>query len=194
MSKIFCIGFHRTGTSSLMKALRILGYRVNKVELSVFRNPNIAQEVREIAFALVDQYDAFSDNPWPIIYRELDQKYPDSKFILTLRSTESWVRSMVKYFGATTTPMREWIYGAGNPAGNEAIYAARYERHNHEVLEYFRERPNDLLVMNFAEGDGWEKLCPFLGKEIPAVPFPHTNKASVRDQNKLLNQRQHQKL
>jgi len=181
--KIFCIGFHKTGTSSLMKALRILGYRSNKVELGVFNNPHIAQEVYGIVAALVEQYDAFGDNPWPIIYQELDQKYPNSKFILTLRSTQSWVASMVKYFGATTTPMREWIYGAGNPAGNEAIYAARFERHNRDVLEYFRGRPDDLLVMNFAEGDGWESLCRFLGKEIPAVPFPHVNKAGVREQN-----------
>lgn len=182
--KIFCIGFHRTGTSSLSKALRILGYRVSKVELEVYKNRHIAQEVYEIAFALVDQYDAFSDNPWPIIYQALDQKYPGSRFILTLRSTESWVASMVKYFGTAKTPMRKWIYGVGNPAGNEAIYAARYERHNREVLEYFRGRPNDLLVMNFADGDGWEKLCAFLHKEIPPVPFPHTNKASVRDKKK----------
>lgn len=177
--KIFCIGFHKTGTSSLMKALRILGYRSGKVELSVFQNPNIAQEVYDIVAAQVEQYDAFSDNPWPIIYQELDQKYPHSKFILTLRSTASWVKSVVKYFGATTTPMREWIYGVGSPAGNETIYAARFDRHNREVLEYFRDRPDDLLVMNFAEGAGWESLCRFLGKEIPTVPFPHVNKAGV---------------
>jgi len=179
--KIFCIGFHRTGTSSLSKALRLLGYRVNKVDLGVFNNPNIAQEARSIAWALVERYDAFSDNPWPILYQELEAKYPGSKFILTVRPTESWVRSVIKYFGAATTPMREWIYGAGSPVGNEAIYAARYERHNREVLEFFRRRPEALLVMNFADGDGWEKLCPFLGKEIPAAPFPHVNKAGVRE-------------
>jgi hypothetical protein len=29
--------------------------------------------------------------------------------------------------------------------------------------------------MNFEEGDAWEKLCSFLGHEIPDRPFPHAN-------------------
>lgn len=48
--------------------------------------------------------------------------------------------------------MRKWIYGAGSPLGNEAIYIRRFEAHNAEVLEYFRRRPNDLLVMRLAAG------------------------------------------
>jgi hypothetical protein len=32
-----------------------------------------------------------------------------------------------------------------------------------------------LLVMNIIEGDGWDKLCPFLGTKIPSLPFPHEN-------------------
>jgi hypothetical protein len=32
---------------------------------------------------------------------------------------------------------------------------------------------NRTLVMNIIEGDGWEKLCPFLNKEIPSVDFPN---------------------
>ena len=45
------------------------------------------------------------------------------------------------------------------------------------MLEYFRERPKDLLVLNVCAGEGWEKLCPFLNKERPDVPFPYLNKA-----------------
>ena len=32
----------------------------------------------------------------------------------------------------------------------------------------------DLLIWNLK--DGWEPLCTFLGKEIPAGPIPHDNK------------------
>ncbi len=42
-----------------------------------------------MAYELVAQYDAFQDNPWPIIYKGLDVKYPDSKFILMLRDPDS---------------------------------------------------------------------------------------------------------
>ena len=33
-------------------------------------------------------------------------------------------------------------------AGNEDVYIARYERHNREVMEYFANRPGDLLVLD----------------------------------------------
>jgi len=77
--------------------------------------------------------------------------------------------------------MREWIYGEGDPTGNETLYVSRYERHNREVLEYFKGRTTDLLVLRLTEGDGWAKLCPFLEQEVPHVPFPVRNKASDRE-------------
>ena len=181
--KIFCIGFHKTGTSSLGRALRMLGYNVRRSELSDFKTPRAAQEILDFACAQAEQYEAFRDNPWPVVYQEMDRRFPGSKFILTVRPGASWINSVVRHFGAETTPMREWIYGAGCPQGNEAIYLARYERHNREVLEYFRDRPDDLLVMNLAANEGWEKLCRFLGKEIPRAPFPHVHKAESRERN-----------
>lgn len=179
MSKVFGIGFHKTGTSSLGRALSLLGYKV-RGEAGI-SNPNIALEVEKIAFRLAEKFDAFQDNPWPILYQQLDQKYPNSKFILTIRDTDSWIKSVVKHFGTKDTPMRKWIYGVGHPQGNEDIYIERYQRHNQEVLEYFKDRPNDLLVINLAEGTEWEKLCSFLNKTIPNVPFPHSNKGYNRD-------------
>jgi len=176
--KVFVIGFHKTGTSSLKKALTILGYKV-KGPFGT-KDPNISRYACEAAFRFVEQYDAFQDNPWPIIYKELDKKYPGSKFILIIRPAEKWLESQVRHFGTTKTPMREWIYGVGYPAGNEGVYLARYERHNKEVLEYFKDRPDDLLVLRLAEGDGWKKLCKFLHKDVPNVDFPHENKGADR--------------
>jgi len=177
--KVFCIGFHKTGTTSLELALKKLGYRV-KGSLGT-KDPDIAEKVHAMAYATAEEYDAFQDNPWPILYRELDERYPGSKFVMTRRPSESWIRSQVKDFALTETPMRRWIYGedAGCPEGNEETYVARYERHNREVLEYFAERPDDLLVFDLPKGDGWEKLCLFLGHDVPDEPFPHANKASL---------------
>jgi Sulfotransferase domain len=177
--KVFCIGFHKTGTTSLELALRKLGYRVTGSFGT--KDPDIADKVHEMAYAMAADYDAFEDNPWPILYRELDQRFPGSKFILTRRPAEAWIRSQVRDFASTETPMRRWIYGAnaGCPEGNEEVYKARYERHNREVLDYFRDRPGDLLVIDLPADAGWEKLCRFLGHDIPAEPFPHANKASL---------------
>jgi hypothetical protein len=110
----------------------------------------------------------------------MDEAYPNSKFILTVREPRSWINSVVLHFGFADLPMHEWIYGAAHPAGNEEVYLKRYNRHNAEVLEYFGQRSQDLLVMNFAAGDGWAKLCAFIGKDIPSEKFPHANKARAR--------------
>jgi hypothetical protein len=180
-TKVFGIGFHKTGTTSLADALSHLGYRItgpNEVD-----NPNIAQEVYELAFDLANRFDAFQDNPWPVLYRELDERFPGSKFILTLRPTHDWIRSMVNHFNEDETPMRKWIYGVGCPKGNEDIYIARYERHNREVMDYFKNRRQQFLFLNITAGEGWAKLCPFLGEPIPAIPFPCSNPAPVREKN-----------
>ena len=173
--KVFCIGFHKTGTTSLELALKKLGYRVTGSFGT--KDPDIANKLHEMAYARVANFDAFEDNPWPLLYKELDERFPRSKFILTRRPTDAWIRSQVKDFALTETPMRRWIYGesAGCPEGNESTYIARYERHNKEVLEYFADRPDDLLVFDLPKGDGWDKLCPFLGHDIPDEPFPHVN-------------------
>ncbi|WP_019507458.1 sulfotransferase family protein [Pleurocapsa sp. PCC 7319] len=174
VAKVFGIGFHKTGTKSLGKALEILGYRVCG-SFSI-HNPNLEEQVHQIADTLVAKYDAFQDNPWPVLYQELDRKYPGSKFILIIRPVDSWINSIVSHFGSRNTHMREWIYGVGHPKGNEKIYIERYERHNAEVIEYFKDRPNDLLVLQLNQDNLWEKICPFLEKEIPHVEFPHVNK------------------
>jgi hypothetical protein len=169
--KVFCIGFHKTGTKSLGAALATLGYRVTGP--NGVNDPDIARNALTLAHELVRQCDAFQDNPWPLLYREMDESYPGSKFILTLRDPQAWIESQVQHFGVEETPMRRWIYAVGSPKGNEAIYLRRFERHNAEVQKYFAGRPEDLLVMDLAAGDGWSKLCSFLGKPVPEVPFPH---------------------
>lgn len=178
-AKVFGIGFHKTGTTSLAAALKVLGYRVtgpNWVERT-----DIGESVRHLARELAQEYDAFQDNPWPLLYREMDAAFPGSKFILTIRETEAWFSSVRRHFGVAETPMREWIYGFGSPTDHEAIYVERYERHNREVVDYFRNRPGDLLVMDMTRGHGWQPLCEFLGVAIPREPFPHKNAAAERE-------------
>ncbi len=102
--KVFCIGFHKTGTTSLELALKKLGYRVTGSFGT--KDPAIADKVHEMAYATVENFDAFEDNPWPILYKELDERFPGSKFILTRRPAEAWIKSQVRDFASTETPMR----------------------------------------------------------------------------------------
>jgi hypothetical protein len=55
------------------------------------------------------------------------------------------------------------------------VFLERYRRHNAEVREYFKARPNDLLIMDMEASPGWTPLCTFLGKSVPKGPYPHRN-------------------
>lgn len=130
---------------------------------------------------MVGHYDAFKDTPWPIFFKEFDEMCPGSKFILVVRNTDSWIKSVVNDFGNYDNEIHKLIYGVAHPSGYEPIWIARYEKHNVEVMDYFKNRPNDFLVLNLSEGRAnWEKICAFLGKENPNVEWPHANKINQK--------------
>ncbi len=176
LTKVFCIGFHKTGTTSLDKALTILGYRV--MGCFGIHDTDLAETVLGRCIEYGHQFDAFQDNPWPILFKELDAKFPGSKFILTRRPVEKWLASIVNHASSEPSEMRRWIYGVPSPLGHEEIYRERYLRHYNEVEVHFQNRQDDILELDLPGGEGWEKLCPFLGHPIPDVPFPHANQAS----------------
>ncbi|NEQ26956.1 MAG: hypothetical protein F6K28_49635, partial [Microcoleus sp. SIO2G3] len=47
------------------------------------------------------------------------------------------------------------------------------------VVEYFKDRPDSLLVLDICGGEGWEELCTFLGTPAIDQPFPYTKKQSA---------------
>jgi len=121
-------------------------------------------------------FDAVQDVPWAALYKELDEAYPGSRFILTEREEQAWLRSALRHFGQTDIPLHAYLYGTGVMRGNEGIYLERYRRHNEEVKEYFAKRSSDLLVLDFSKGHGWRELCGFLDCPVPDRRFPHANK------------------
>lgn len=174
--KIIGVGFQKTGTSSLREALRILGYRVKDTSSRPLI-PILKGDFKKV-LRMIRDYDALEDTPWFMIYKELDKRIPGSKFILTLRDEDPWYKSVSRHIGQLRNPSHEWIYGRGKglPMEDEPNTIRIFKNHNHEVLDYFKDRPDDLLVVDFTKGAGWEQLCTFLGKEIPDEPFPHANK------------------
>jgi len=176
--KIIGTGFQKTGTSSLRDALRILGYRVGDNNFQQLW-PIVRGDWNRVLRKL-DKYDAVEDNPWPLIYREIDKRVPGCKFIHTIREEESWFQSVSRHIGDLRDPMHEWIYGRGKglPKEDKANTIAVYRAHNESVQAYFADRPHDLLVLDIRAGQGWNELCAFLGKSIPDTPFPHANNAS----------------
>ena len=189
-AKVFGVGFQKTGTSSLDAAFQILGYRTDK---GVFINtpgrkkslriapPLTNDKVLERVLPIAREKDAFSDNPWPLLYRELDALFPDSKFVLTVRTPQSWLASLVRHFGSEESDMLEWIYGCRSVRGNEARCLEVYEAHNAAVRAHFASRPGALLELDIEKRPRWNDLCAFLGKSIPKQPFPRANTAVERE-------------
>jgi len=176
--KIFGIGLHRTGTSSLAAALHILGYRTLQTPVNVFKT---------IDHPCLEENDAFTDLPIPLLYKELDQKFPGSKFICTIRDVDKWLAS-VKWLFSTgriqfnwrKTPVVDEIHEAlyGVSLYDADVFRATYFAYYHDVRLYFEDRSQDLLMMNFSQGEGWDELCLFLNKEIPIIEFPRRNTSS----------------
>ena len=176
--RIFGIGLNKTGTSTLGSCGEMLGYRVKGCDKELLQDVRLKNDFTRIREA-VENHDLFEDWPWPLIYKELDKMYPGSKFILTVRKNEKkWIESLKKH-SLKTPPdnhCRKLAYDYNYPFGHEKKHLQFYRKHNDEVREYFRGRESDFIELCWENGDGWDKLCPFLGMEVPETPFPHTNK------------------
>jgi hypothetical protein len=179
-AKIFCLGFQKTGTSSLAIALEHLGYRV--CGYHQFRDlaagPALTTAViHDRVRSLLDEYDAFKDTPWPVLFKELDQWCPGSRFIVVIRDPKKWIRSASRDFQRYPNEIHRWIYGSAFPVGNEDAWIRRYTTHNREVQEYFAGRSDDLLTLQLDDGEvNWRSICNFLGHDVPDRPWPHANK------------------
>jgi hypothetical protein len=182
-TRIFGIGMHKTGTTSLHEALKILGF--DSVHWwSAHWAKAIYQEMTTGGRSLtLEKSYALCDLPITILYEQLDKAYPGSKFILTTRDDGSWLRSVEAHWNRETNAFRaSWDHDPfthrlhrlvyGRKAFDAEIFMARFRKHNADVLEYFRERSADLLVMNVDRKPGWDGLCRFLGKAVPAVAYP----------------------
>ncbi|MFT7156391.1 MAG: hypothetical protein ACI8Q1_001401 [Parvicella sp.] len=177
------VGFQKTGTSTLRESLKILGYKVKDTSLRALI-PILNGNDKKL-LELLDGFDAAEDTPWYIIYKKLDELIPNTKFVLTIREEESWYFSVKKHIGKLRSAEHEWVYGRykGLPKDDKENTLNVYNTHNTGVIEYFKDRPNDLLILDFTKGDKWDKLCAFLNIEIPETTFPHYNKSKSGEVN-----------
>jgi hypothetical protein len=129
---------------------------------------------------------ALCDLPIPVLFRELDHAYRGSKFILTKRPESDWINSVKKHWNPEynkqqpywkkdpfTNIIHRVVYGQTH--FDAELFLSKYRQHNADVLEYFKDRPDDLLVMDMTCKDKWEMLCGFLGNPIPDCDYPDSN-------------------
>lgn len=202
--KIFVIGRNKTGTTSLGAALGAAGFRVARQAPA----ENMAEDWAQRDFRNIIKFcktaDVFQDVPFSMAYtyQAMDQAFPGARFILTVRDNGGqWFDSLVRYHsklvGKNRVPTVEdlkafpyvykgwmWrqqqiVYGADEQSlYDRDKYIAHYEKHNADVLEYFRFRPQDLLVLSVADPDAASKLEAFLALPAGTVNIPHLNASS----------------
>ena len=195
--KIICAGLEKTGTKSITKALRHLGFIVFDWEeqtfdfldhwVDVFKN-GAQPDVKRV----YQNADAVVDFPGNFFLEEILEAFPDGKVDLSEREKDSWIKSAVnqlqvinavksrefyRMLSPTTRKMYfvldsyiTTVFGSTNPSST-CVSRKRYRIHNHRVKSLVP--PGKLLVYNVKQG--WKPLSDFLACEVPTVAFPHEN-------------------
>ena len=197
--KIICAGYAKTGTKSIAKALRHLGFTVFDWEEQIFDFVDDWVDVfqngaKPDVKRLYQNADACVDMPGTFFYEEILEAFPDCKVILSERDEDSWLKSHVNQLNAiaatsypytviryllspTASKVRGIVdsyfnafFGSCDPKSTY-VFRKRYRIHNDRVKSVV---PADkLLVYNVKQG--WKPLCDFLECEVRTVAFPHEN-------------------
>ena len=207
--KVIGAGLPRTGTLSQKVALEMLGFEdcyhmVNVLsdldKVQVWRG---ALDGRQPWDEIFDGCESTVDWPGSYFYQEIADFYPEAKVVLSVRSAESWERSMREtiwglWYGDTLIRdlsdarcrvdpkwscfadlMKDMLKQSGLiPDGADTdpeTMKSAMERFNQQVQETI---PADRLLV-WSVADGWEPLCEFLEVPIPDTPFPHLNDSKV---------------
>jgi hypothetical protein len=199
--KIFCIGCNKTGTTSLYDEFKRHGYSMgNQNEAEYLLNDYVTGNFDKI-IKYCESADVFQDVPFSFqnTYRYLDEAYPNSKFILSVRtSADEWYDSLV-YFHLyrhnrgkipsvvelQTNPYRYsgWMWEVMNGVYgttekdpyDKKILTNYYNKHNMDTMEYFKDRPNDFLKINLSDTDSYSRFKEFIGIDNEFHSFPHSN-------------------
>mgnify|MGYP006271781305 CR=1 FL=1 len=189
--KVFGIGLSKTGTTSLGKALEILGYDT----------VHWKWRGKVAGWTEFSYFDAVTDVNCSAQFESLFYTFENAKFIYTTRDVDSWVRSIEVHYGAKrpaelraqhaqvdfwgdTDENWRWHNAIRKVQIQEALYAQHrtwaeaYDAYDRRVRCFFESKLAEcFLELNVVGGDHWEPLCAFLGKGVPDVPFPHANKS-----------------
>jgi hypothetical protein len=121
-------------------------------------------------------HDAFRDLPFstPYSFTKLHEWYPDTKFVLTVRSSgEAWAKSYMTLPDKFKNRASDRVAAYGVPSGlltadNMARFHDAYADH---AMGHIRS--DRLLVMDLAAGDGFRELCMFMGVPLVNRGFPN---------------------
>jgi Sulfotransferase domain len=99
-NKVFCIGYNKTGTSTLETVLRLYGLQMpDQHEQEIRLTRQVFQRNYHPFIEFVSRFDAFQDLPFSQddTFIAADALFPNSKFILTEREPDQWFDSLTRF-------------------------------------------------------------------------------------------------
>ena len=189
-------GLGRTGTLSLKAALERIGYGPCYHGIEALVAPERGRHWLEQTQSgshdwdgIFHGYRATVDWPAAAFWRELVERYPDAKVLLSLRDSDRWYDSVMNtlYPAMTQGPpknapeiLRKFhemlcalvLERTFEGRLRDRDHATRiFEKHNQSVIDAI---PASKLLI-YQPGDGWEPICRFLEKPVPNEDFPQLN-------------------
>ena len=186
--RLFGTGLSRTGTRSLHVALR--GFALSSVHYPYDATTERELFEGEARLSILEHHHAMVDLPASGFFRELDRRYPGSRFLHTVRDRNQWLeaverhyRSLVDHWSTLSQRFRDFseritqhVYGAF--PFERAAFAEAYDRHEELVASHFADRRADLLVLDVADASASARLAAFLGRPpVSNGDFPHVTDA-----------------
>jgi glycosyltransferase involved in cell wall biosynthesis len=181
--RVFCIGLNKTGTSSFHAAMEVLG--LSSVH---WGGPGVnaavraaLDEGRPLLSDLDPTFDAFSDVGLLSTHFDLlDEQYPGSRFVLTVRPVEEWIDSRRRHVERNIARRAASEYHGTFLEVDEDLWREQWERQVGRARRYFEGRRDFLEVDLTAEG-AWGPLCDLLDMPEPSEPFPWANRDRGKD-------------
>lgn len=199
--KVFCIGMNKTGTESLKHFLIDLGYKfsIQRPRENLLKQI-IDKDYRQL-LELTETASAFKDIPYNVgeVYKQLDEKYKNAKFILTTRSSETWFHSIRQYHasrlgvnqsaqsikrapciysGYLWSYYKNFLHYDENMTymDNKENMISAFETYNHDVENYFASREKKLLIVDLSDDNKAQQIYEFLDCTYKGQSYPHLNR------------------
>jgi len=196
--KVLGAGFGRTGTMSLKIALEKLGIGPCYHMRELVSHPSHIKIWYDISHGehpnwdrLFSGFNSAVDFPVCLFYEELVNKFPDAKFILTLRDFDTWYESTANTIYKVPTMLPDWFKRVVYPIRMfielqvNLIWVGLFKNnfsdrestelvYNEHIESVKKTIPADKLLI-YRVNEGWDPLCEFLNVDKPEIPFPKVN-------------------
>ena len=160
--KYVCIGQPKTATKTMAKIFELLNFKVNSNPLCldekddfILLDNNISYYTNDTILKChnnIETFEAFHDYPYSFNYKYINDNFPKSKFILTIRNSDLWFNSLISYQykkNCSNKNLLKKLYGYEIISlENKETVISKYNEYNLNIIKYFHCQPDKLLIID----------------------------------------------